>query len=57
MEFKIDDVAKEKNKKNKYQRQEWSKTRLLDMFLYVLAIYVALFSIFIVINRPTFSLF
>ena len=57
MEFKIDDVAKVKIQKNKYQRQEWSKTRLLDMFLYVLAIYVALFSIFIVINRPTFSLF
>lgn len=57
MEFKVDENIKNKIQHNKYQRHEWSLLRRIDMFLFVFAIYLSLFSIFYVLNRPTFSLF
>ena len=57
MEFKVDELLKNKIQKIRYNKQKWSKIRCIDTFLYIFAIYVSLFSIFYVVSTPTFSLF
>lgn len=57
MEFKVDEIVKAKIQNNRYKKQEWSKLRYLDTFLYVVSIYVPLFFIFMVLTNQTYSLF